>query len=445
MELNYVFSALSMLGVIKKSYLEDTSLANGVTNAFCQISDLADSFTKPMSTKYDLTTSMLFNAFTEKQYADHMRKHNNYHVKDFYADSGGLQMVTTGHTITEELKDHVYKVQAQNAQYCMCFDEIALESISAVRSKSERSNTQNKVFISSRHIEAGILTGKNIKRQVSHFREVDSKSRVIVIIQGNTYQDMYDFYNAIASQLDDNDYDYIGGMAIADTCMGNKALESIDMTIAAHMISSVAHPNLSNHLHYLGVGSISRLEPVMMLHEKFLPNIKKVSYDSSTHSLTFNNGVWKGSRKNIGKYYTPTIHRNFGEVYDRFEPIASQLMDRNDIQRVLTCQKNNTFTMSNLYQKYLNDDSLTEGEKIMTAVFPYMYIREITLDFVRRLSKIDEILAEKKRHMLALKEYSTVDEVLRWRNENTFSKSSKLPSARIKRQSDVVDLEMFME
>ena len=67
--------------------------------------------------------SMLYNGHTESSFGDRFTAYKD-HVHEIHADSGGLQIVTQGMTITDELKDKVYENQAEWADVGMCFDEI---------------------------------------------------------------------------------------------------------------------------------------------------------------------------------------------------------------------------------------------------------------------------------------------------------------------------------
>ena len=53
---------------------------------------------------------MLFNAYTEKKFIDHIKDYELSHMDGIYADSGGLQMVTTGNG-NAEIKDGTHDVQ----------------------------------------------------------------------------------------------------------------------------------------------------------------------------------------------------------------------------------------------------------------------------------------------------------------------------------------------
>jgi hypothetical protein len=213
------------------------------------------------------------------------------------------------------------------ADYAMCFDVIPLSSVSLTRTRNERSNVGNKIFHSEQHQQAAFATGDNIKSQASFFRTVGAKTKVVIIVQGNDVQDMVDYFKNITTRLDDADYENIGGLAIADTCMGNGELESIKMLIAAKEISKICHPNIKKHLHVLGVGSIYRMRPILyLLKSGYLNAFERVSYDSSSHTSTFQYGLLKvdGTCKSIGSYKKPEVDNHFRNVYTLFNDTFSQ-------------------------------------------------------------------------------------------------------------------------
>jgi hypothetical protein len=161
----------------------------------------------------------------------------------------------------------------------------------------------------------------NIKKQAIAFREMDAKTKIIIIVQGNSWENMVEWYEHIASVLDEDDYKNIGGLAVADTCMGNGQLESIEMLIAAKKISEICHENIKHHLHVLGVGSIPRMKPILyLLKSGYLNSYKRVSYDSSSHTSTFDYGLLKlnGTCKSIGSYKTKEVDEHFRKVYNTF-------------------------------------------------------------------------------------------------------------------------------
>jgi hypothetical protein len=89
--------------------------------------------------------SVLYNAYTEKQHLEYLKTYKNLGARYIYSDSGGLQIVTAGKEINDEIKQQIYETQAY-ADYAMCFDVISLGSVSKTRTRNERSNVKNKIL-----------------------------------------------------------------------------------------------------------------------------------------------------------------------------------------------------------------------------------------------------------------------------------------------------------
>jgi len=323
-QLDYVISAVGMMGVFtpdhkafwypeyKKATLSLMESLNKRIAETCHN-------TKPL-------VSTLFNAYTEKNHVDEFKRLENLGSASVYADSGGLQIVTAGKKKTNDIKNQIYATQTY-ADYAMCFDEIPLSSVSLKRTRNERSNVGNKVFHSINHQQAAFETGDNIRSQASFFKQVGAKTKVIIIVQGNDIDDMIEYFKNITTRLNDVDYDNIGGLAIADTCMGNGELESIKMLTAAKKISEICHPNIKKHLHVLGVGSIYRMKPILyLLKSGYLNEFERISYDSSSHTSTFQYGLLKvnGTCTSIGSTKTIEVDRHFRSVYNLFSDTFSQ-------------------------------------------------------------------------------------------------------------------------
>lgn len=314
----YVMSA-PLFGIFPNrvlSKLPQKPLVKEVLNSYAWILDKEVSKVK----NYNPLVSVLYNGFTE---TNQIRNFEYYELKkltNIYADSGGLQIVTRGMTVTDEIKQKIYKDQTF-ADYAMCFDVISLSSTSKGRTKNERAMVDNKRFGRDDHKEAAIATGKNIKEQIESFKRQEAKTKVIIIVQGNNKEDMLMFFNEIERQLDADDYNFIGGFAVADTCIGNGQIESVEMLRAARAISERAHPAIGQHFHLLGIGSILRMVPVVFLKKSgYLDKINYISYDSSTHTSSFSFGTARlnGSSVKLGAQFNKISYDHFSALYDTF-------------------------------------------------------------------------------------------------------------------------------
>jgi len=295
---------------------------------------------KDYCTHSDPVLSMLFNGFTEKNF---IKPPNNFQMYNWlnsdavYADSGGLQMVTAGKSITPALKQQIYATQSV-ADFAMCFDEIPLTNTALVTTRNERSNVGNKIFEDADFAKSAEATAANIKEQVTYFKEHNAKTKVVIIVQGNTPQDMKFFFDTIASKLTEEDYEHVSGIAMADTCMGNGELESIKMLHAAHLISQDCHPAVSSHIHFLGIGSLYRLRPIIyLIRSGLLKSYKRISYDSTSHTSCFDMGLIKldGTCRAYGTHKTRLADEVFDGVYNYFKPILDELVTYDQYRRIV--------------------------------------------------------------------------------------------------------------
>jgi ASC-1-like (ASCH) protein len=270
----------------------------------------------------------LYNAFTESQIGVWFSHHNKFGFEKLYSDSGGLQIVTSGKKIDDSLKSKIYKAQSY-ADFAMCFDEIPVETVGVASSKTNRAVTNNKLFYPDRKKECAIKTAHNIREQIEIFDKIGTNTTVHYIIQGNTHQDMYEWFDDGIKVLEDEHFNRIGGIALADTCMGNGSMESIDMLVAYHRIhKDFDVSKTKKHVHLLGLGSVRRLLPfIYMMNSGFLPKDLTISFDSTTFSMSFvmgnffddNGDVVRNNSQDIRRMFH-SIYQYFGDIYRKYVP-----------------------------------------------------------------------------------------------------------------------------
>lgn len=389
-QLEYVISACGMMGVFtpendapwfplyKRATLSLMRTLNRRISETCVNS-------KPL-------ISTLYNAYTEKGHVEEMRLLDNLGSHSVYADSGGLQIVTAGKTITDEIKQQIYNTQTY-ADYAMCFDVIPLSSVSLTRTRNERSNVGNKIFHSINLDESADATANNIKQQVKFFRENNAKTKVIIIVQGNTTNDMINFFKRIQNILTEEDYANIGGLAIADTCMGNGELESIEMLIAAKKISEFCHENVKRHLHVLGVGSIARMRPIIyLLKSGYLNAYKRVSYDSSSHTSTFQYGLVKvnGTCRSIGSYKNQEVDDHFRNVYRLFEDTFTEYVSEDRFIKNVFGETVGDWKYSTIKNRILTSDNEDDivSTLLCNAAYTYFQIHNFVTNIDRLFSHV---------------------------------------------------------
>jgi hypothetical protein len=434
LNLEYVISACGMMGVFTNHVYDNHRdlLKQSLLDLIKGVNDSVHSKVKNTNP----TIAALFNGYTEAAFTDRFKALDNLGAAKLYADSGGLQIVTAGKPITPQIKQDIYKTQTA-ADYAMCFDEIALGSFSVTRTRNERSNVGNKIFKSSLHAEKGSETGRNIKEQIEAFKKLGAKTRVIPIIQGNNSDDMMVFYDRIVAELEDDDYNFISGMAIADTCMGNGELESIEMLRGAKRITDVCHDNIKKHLHILGVGSISRMRPILYLTKSgYLNTFEKISYDSSSHTSTFDYGLLKvnGTCRALGGVRTPKAEAHFKNVYKLFYSYLKDKATEGEFLDIILGDGKRDWKYSTVKDAGLK----LSDEKMMIAFLAKVMHTYYQIDnFVTCIDAVLDEEVAKNQHIGAL--LRITDEVVMksWMN----SAKSSVKSKRILREENHATLE----
>lgn len=251
--------------------------------------------------------SLLFNAYIEKHYGVLFNKlfYKNT-LNNIYSDSGGLQMVTLGHTSTDELKNSVYDTQSNFSTVGMCFDEIPVENISSV---SSTSNIKNRLFSNSLLKENAKETALNIKKQIEYFKNnPNNMCKPMIILQGNCFDTYQQWTDIVLNEIGHNNWKYIGGISSGAAALGSGVLEDFKR---AYIITQVDLPTelKVNHYHILGVGSLLRLLPFIALKKnKIIPSDLLISYDSTTHT----GGISRGN------YFISDVPTNFPQYKDKY-------------------------------------------------------------------------------------------------------------------------------
>ena len=258
--------------------------------------------------------SLLYNAYTEKRPGEWMGEHYRPLVHSIHADSGGLQMVTLGRTITNELKEEVYDSQARNSDIAMCFDVIPVRTLDAGR--SERLDLSNRRFDRTDLERCARETGKNLRRQIDFFDEKGSKARPMLITQGNDYDSYMKWTQYVVEELTPYHVSRIGGIAMGAAALGKGSLEDFKR---AFYFTQLPINLESKHLHLLGVGSVYRMIPQFIFMQNGLYDGVEMSYDSTTHT----SGVTQG------RYYKDDLALNFTRAFDDNYRIVWEDIKRN--------------------------------------------------------------------------------------------------------------------
>jgi len=237
--------------------------------------------------------TLLYNAFTEKSDTEHFRLLKEYGLDvPIYTDSGGLQInltKTAATTNIEEAKRLVYEEQAKLSDFGMCFDEMPVHINHAERSEDAhtRMDASGRYYILDHVQERGEQTGRNIKGQIEIFKKLNAKTKIFVILQGYTIDDYNLYAKGVYSQLTEEDYPYIEGVAIANT-LTSDYFSAFD-TFVRHQHHLEVPEVHKRHIHLLGVGGLNRIFPFIVLKNKssFWPKDFIVNFDSTSGTSSF--------------------------------------------------------------------------------------------------------------------------------------------------------------
>lgn len=330
MKFRYVYSAPAMLKLFSmnwiKEYPQDFERYKDVLTAGIK-KVRADS--KAAITAFDTDIDLLFNGFTEQNFPDRFNGYGRLGFNGLFADSGGLQMLTTGMDITPQLKREIYEFQAKS-DYAMCFDEIPCDnyiSPDLLDSKTSRVNLSNRVYHVARQTDSARTTAENIKEQVEIISAINDHTKVFYIIHGNKLDDYVKWFEEGTKILGPEHWKHIGGVAIAGTCMGSGPLEAVEAMFAYKKIRDEFGVELTkDFIHLLGVGGASRIRPyVNLAKSKLFPDDFEVSFDSTTFSSSFILGTFSlqnGQRIPVGSQ--AGIHQFFKEFYKHFDYFFDQ-------------------------------------------------------------------------------------------------------------------------
>jgi hypothetical protein len=265
-----------------------------------------------LNNQHEHKISLLYNAFTEKRTGPRLKEHYAKYLHTIHADSGGLQMITLGKTITDELKEDVYANQALNSDVAMCFDLIPVVVLSE---RSERLDLENRRYDPSILEACARGTGKNLRRQIDYFDEKGSNAKPMLITQGNDYDSYMKWTEYVVKELTPYHISRIGGIAMGAAALGKGPLEDIKR---AFYFTQLPIELESRHLHLLGVGSVYRMLPNIVFIQNGMYHNVELSYDSTTHTSGVTQGRYyiSGDRVLNGKYRTSDYQMTFTRVFD---------------------------------------------------------------------------------------------------------------------------------
>jgi len=259
------------------------------------------------------TFSLLYNGFTEKNFGIKLQKYRPA-IKQIHADSGGLQIITRGLQNTPEVRDKVYINQGTYADIGMAFDEIPVRATKD--GKSSKIDTKRRYFDRENFDTYATQAGKNVRTQIEKFVELKSNCRPFVIMHGASHQTYQQWAETILREVSEPLHDRIGGVAMGSAALGMGQLEDVKRAFYVTLMPF----SKPFHLHVLGVGALRRMLPYLLFSQTGLYDGIDISYDSTTHSMSLDNGLFYFShcKKSPGSSYGGTsvkMGREYSNIY----------------------------------------------------------------------------------------------------------------------------------
>lgn len=279
------------------------------------------------------TFSSLFNAYQEEKDGKLINENNRFNHTSLYADSGGLQVITAGKVINDEVKEKVYTTQAKYCDYAMTFDEMPLKIVPELATGSV-AGADGQVYIDELIPITAKNSAKHIQKQIDMFEELETDTKIMPILHGYDGDSFIQYGETILNELQ-HIGDHIQGIAIAS--LRGHADNKVGLMKVFDYVPKIVNddrinPKYKQHVHLLGVGAHQRLLPALMMVKKGILPVKKLSFDSTK----------------IMKSYT------YGKVFQSVE----EYKNPKDFDPVLTLKKYTDMTQLNIAQFYQNVHNL---------------------------------------------------------------------------------------
>jgi hypothetical protein len=266
MKLEYIASGLSFIWCNSIQENHDEKFKDEIHSLI----DLVNTFDP------DFKFGCLFNAYTESQDA---QWHNDlFHGHTIQGDSGGLQMITLGGSVTEEEKIKVYETQAKYTTHGMCFDLMPLD---IVNTNSSFHDLESRRFSKDRIFECASGTGKNIITQIETYDRLESQCKPYIILQGNCHETFQEWLDVVLATIPSSMHSKIHGLAQGGIGLGMGTLEDIERFVSLSQLEGPDH--LLKNFHLLGLGSLNRLESLIAVKHLFTDD-QLISFDSTKHT-----------------------------------------------------------------------------------------------------------------------------------------------------------------
>lgn len=298
----YIASGMAYSRIVLSDVIENEEIRNRVKDLYVQLRGHAS---------HDF--GMLFNGWGEKRIGHILKNQYRDVVKEIHADSGGLQIITRGLQLTEEVKTKVYRTQAEFSDIAMSFDEIPVR----VDGASSRNDNSRRFFVPSELEGKARLTGKNVAKQIEIFLETGTSAKPCLIIQGNDYDTYMRWTEYCLEEIPKEHHKYICGVAMGGAALGTGFLEDIKR---AFYFRNLPIETEHNYMHILGVGAVKRLIPYLIFRQSgYYAEDTLISYDSTTHTSGVDMGQYYSLKNSNTLQFTRAYNNSYIQINEEIK------------------------------------------------------------------------------------------------------------------------------
>ena len=391
----YVISAMSHVQLDHGSIFQDREVFDKINDMLGKTQDM-----------YNHKVSLLFNAFTEKANGPKLSQYTNAY--NIHSDSGGLQVVTLGKKVDEEIRKKIYKVQADYSDVAMSFDEMPVD---VGDSRSGKLDIATRRFDSKKFDEMSRQSGKNLLEQINFFLDEGTTTRPLVILHGNDITWYQRNLDLILSEIPQDKWQYIDGISCGSGAMGFGDLENIERAAVMAFIEAPEH--MKKKYHVLGVGSLGRMMPlVSLVRNGVFDKDVHISYDSSSLTVSFTMGFYHFDsywcKEKLSKVYDETFMRMYDDVSVKSKRLFGLDIDREDLFRMMCVSKKES-NRGDHPQKFIANAAV-----LFNSVLNFNHLLDrITNDD----SFFEQYVNERDHNLQSLKIIKSLDDFKRWKAE----------------------------
>ena len=273
--------------------------------------------------------SGLFNAYIEENAVNRVEDvgidfKSLYSGGLIFGDSGGLQILTRGLSISDVMRQNIYKIQAQNSHVAFSLDEMPYIFLGNQLCYLGDAQSKN----------CGVQAGKNLKEQIKYFKKVKSKSKIVPIVQGPSEIGQRLYVEGLFGGLKKKQIERLECWAIGGVIFASE-FQILKRSVDLYNIDGIP-PKIRSWYHLLGVTGLRKFLPVLISAKTGLLPIKTLSIDSTKIMKSYQYGhvtpsllemIDGKSEISLGKLRTPAVEGYYAKIWKFWKNCPEQPFD----------------------------------------------------------------------------------------------------------------------